>query len=392
MTNASRFQNSPIGQLVPIRVVLGDQVWEHQAFVPDPLPRTVELSQKTWTIVTEASSALARLDGAGRRLPNPYLLVRPAITREAVSSSALEGTYAELQDVLQAELLDDNNVLDAATAEVRNYVLAAERGLEMIETLPVSRRVLTETHGILMRGSRGDHAEVGAFRRRQNWIGSRARAPVTEALFVPPPPGETLERGIDDWERWVNDRSITLPTVVKTALAHYQFEALHPFIDGNGRIGRLVVVLTFIAAGDLAIPLLNVSPFFERARDEYIDHLRTVSETGDFEPWVAFFAEAVRVQAQLGLTKAEELIGVRDQITQRLRDVGVRGTAIRIAENIIGYPVTTVARAAEQSGVSYESANSAVGRLVDEGVLHEITGGNYRRVFVAQEVLDIINR
>jgi Fic family protein len=252
--------------------------------------------------------------------------------------------------------------------------------------------VLTETHGILMRGSRGDHAEVGAFRRRQNWIGSRARAPVTEALFVPPPPGETLERGIDDWERWVNDRSITLPTVVKTALAHYQFEALHPFIDGNGRIGRLVVVLTFIAAGDLAIPLLNVSPFFERARDEYIDHLRTVSETGDFEPWVAFFAEAVRVQAQLGLTKAEELIGVRDQITQRLRDVGVRGTAIRIAENIIGYPVTTVARAAEQSGVSYESANSAVGRLVDEGVLHEITGGNYRRVFVAQEVLDIINR
>jgi Fic family protein len=380
-----------VGQLVPIHVVDGEQVWTHEAFVPAALPRKLSFSQETWTAVTQASAALARLDGAGRRLPNPYLLVRPALTREAVSTSALEGTYAALEDVLQAELFEDSE-LTASTAEVRNYVLAAERGLEMIKTLPISRRLVTDVHGVLMRGSRGDHAEIGAFRRRQNWIGERGRAPVIDALFVPPPPGKVLDRGIDDWERWVNDRTITLPTLVRAALGHYQFESLHPFIDGNGRIGRLLIILMLIEAGDLTIPLLNLSPFFERARDEYIDHLRAISESGDFEPWVTFFAEAVQTQAEHGLTRADQLIDARDSLVNKLHQANVRGIAIRIAEDLIGYPYVTATRAAERLGVTYEGANSAIARLVSEGVLREVTGRSYARVFVASEVVEIINR
>lgn len=391
VTSTERFRNSPIGSLVPIKVADSDQVWRHEAFVPDPLPRTLDLTQETWTAVTVATAALTRLDGAAHRLPNPYLLVRPALTREAVSTSALEGTYAALEDVLQAEFVEESEISES-TAEVRNYVLAAEHGLELVKTLPISRRLCTEVHGVLMRGSRGDHAEVGAFRKRQNWIGSRRRAPVTEALFVPPPPGEILDQGIDDWERWINDPTISLPTLIKCALAHYQFEALHPFIDGNGRIGRLLIVLMLIEAGDLKIPLLNLSPFFEVARDEYIDHLRAISETGNFEPWVRFFAEAVKAQSERALAKADDLITARDAIVRKLHEASVRGVAIRIAEELVGYPYVTPTRMAERFGVTYEGANAAIARLVEQDVLREATGRTYARVFVSPKILHIINQ
>ena len=163
----TRFEKSPIGRLVPITVVEGDQRWDHFAYIPKPLPTTLQLDQKTWGAITDATAALARLDGAAHRLPNPYLLVRPALTKEALSTSALEGTFAAIEDVLQADLLEESE-LTASTAEVRNYILAAEHGLELIKTLPVCRRLVTEVHRVLMRGSRGDHAEIGNFRQRQN--------------------------------------------------------------------------------------------------------------------------------------------------------------------------------------------------------------------------------
>jgi Fic family protein len=372
-------------------VVEGDQTYVHEAFVPQPLPSDLDLSQATWALVTEATEALGRLDGAANRLPNPYLLVRPALTKEAVSTSALEGTYAPIEDVFQAELFDEADVA-AATAEVRNYVLAAEHGLELIKTLPIARRVVTEVHGILMRGSRGDYAEIGTFRRRQNWIGTRRGQPVTESLFVPPPPGDDLENGIDEWERWVNDDSVRLPILIRVGLAHYQFETLHPFIDGNGRVGRLLIVLTLVESGDLRVPLLNVSPFFEQARDDYIDHLRSVSETGDFEPWVAFFANAIKTQSEQALTKADALVEARERIMQRLHEANVRGVALRIAEDLVGSPFVTPTRAAEKFGVTYEAANSAMARLVDNGVIREATGRTYARVFVSPEIVEIVSR
>ena len=308
-----------------------------------------------------------------------------------MSTSALEGTFAAIEDVFQAELFEEAE-LTPSTAEVRNYVLAAERGLELIKTLPVSRRLITDVHDVLMRGSRGDHAEVGSFRKRQNWIGTRRTSPVTESLFVPPPPGEILDGGLDDWEKWVNDRSITLPTLVKVALAHYQFETLHPFIDGNGRVGRLLIVLTLMESGDLKIPLLNVSPFFEDARDEYIDHLRRVSETGDYEPWICFFAEAVKTQSERALVKADELISLREHLVVELHAARIRGVGVRITEDLIGFPFITPTNASKRFSVSYEAANTAIARLVEVGILRETTGRTWGRVFVAPRVVEIINR
>jgi cell filamentation protein, protein adenylyltransferase len=372
-------------------VVEGERTYEHEAFVPNPLPHELDLTQQTWALVTEATEALGRLDGAANRLPNPYLLVRPALTKEAVSTSALEGTYAPIEEVFQAELFDEAD-LAASTAEVRNYVLAAEHGLELAKTLPIARRLVTSVHGMLMRGSRGEYAEIGSFRQRQNWIGTRRGQPVTESLFVPPPPGQELDQGIDDWERWVNDADVRLPILIKVALGHYQFETLHPFIDRNGRVGRLLIVLTLVESGDLKVPLLNVSPFFERARDEYIDHLRSVSATGNFEPWIEFFATAIKTQSDQALLKADALVEARAQIAGRLHEAGVRGVAIRIAEDLVGSPFVTPSRAAEKFEVTYETANSAIARLVDHGIVREATGRSYQRVFASPEIVDIINR
>ena len=222
----------------------------------------------------------------------------------------------------------------------------------------------------------------------KNWIGTRRTSPVTEALFLPPPAGDELKNGLDSWERWVNDKTITLASLIRVALAHYQFEALHPFIDGNGRVGRLLIVLTLMEHGDLKIPLLNVSPFFEDARDEYIDHLRSVSESGDFEPWILFFAEAVKTQSERALIKADELIDLRDELVQLVHTAKLRGVALRITDDLIGYPFVTPKRASDRFGVSYEAANSAISRLVDLGVLSEVTGRTYGRMFMSSRDRD----
>jgi Fic family protein len=382
-----RFRHSPVGRLVPTRVVDGETVYNHEAFVPASLPDAVQLEDSTWAKVAAATGAVARLDGAAHRLPNPYLLVRPSLAEEAVSTSALEGTYAPLEDVLQAEFLDEAH-LSSETVEVRNYILAAERGLELIKELPICHRLIKEVHGILMHNARGDYAEAGQYRRRQNWIGPRRGSPITESFFVPPPPGELLDTGLDQWEAWLN-RKDDLPVLIRAALGHYQFETLHPFIDGNGRVGRLLVILSLIASGELRIPLLNISPYLEHHRDEYIDHIRGVSETGDFDRWVAFFADAVQVQAERALSKADRLVAKRDEIVRRLHEANVRGVAIRIAEDLVGYPVLTPTSAAEKFDVSFQAANTAIARLVDHGVLREITGRSYGRMFVAPDIMGI---
>ena len=240
-----------------------------------------------------------------------------------------------------------------------------------------------------MTGARGDTAESGEYRRRQNWIGERPGAPVTESHFVPPPPGEILDRCLDDWEAWVN-RSNGIPVVVRVALAHYLFETIHPFIDGNGRIGRLIAVLMLIIAGELTVPLVNLSPFFEERKGEYIDHLRRVSETGDLEPWVVFFAEAVRVQSERALVKADRLIRTRDEMVGQLHRAKLRGLALRITEGLISSPVVTPSRAAEQFGVTFQAANTAVRRLAELEILTEVTGRSYGRMFTCPRVIEII--
>ena len=384
-----RFSRSPIGRLQSVTVVdpVTEESYQHHAYIPEPLPSRVDLSAPTWSEVSEAASALARLDEAGSQLPNPFLLVRPTIRREAVSTSALEGTYAELSDLLEAEVLDEVQVPEQI-AEVRGYIRAAELGLELLEARPLSLRLVDELHAALMHGTRGDSWDSGQVRSRQNWIGPH-QCKITESYFVPPPPGGILGDGLREWEQWIH-RDLEMPLLVSVSLSHYQFETLHPYIDGNGRIGRLIAILQLIQGGALRHHLLTISPYFEVRRKEYTDHLRHLSETGDWDTWIRFFVTGIKVQAVKALERVRELMEFRQSTRQKLTDVGLRGVVLRMADDLIGYPVITVPMMAKNYEVTYPAANAAVSKLVEVDVLREATGRRYARIFVASEVLRII--
>ena len=385
-----RFHASPVGHLVPVRghdARLGRD-FDHVAFVPDPLPaRPPDLSARTYRLLSEADRALGGLEAKTGLLPNPRLLVRPALSNEAVATSALEGTYAPLSDVLEADYLTPARS-SSEVREVRNYVSAATRGLELIATRPICISVLGELQQILVHGTSGDSYDSGRLRERQVCIGDEGLG-IEDSRFVPPPPGDTLVRGMDDWEKWIN-ANIEMPLLIKAALAHYQFETLHPFSDGNGRLGRLVTTLQLMEAGALTYPILNLSTWLEPRRTQYVDHLLNVSATGDFDPWVAFFAEAVSARAEAASAAISKLLAVRQSIIDQLHDAGMRGSVVTLAENLIGYPVLDVPQARDLLDVSYQSANTAVARLVELGILRQVSRGNYGRVFRCDRVFDVI--
>jgi Fic family protein len=384
------FQLSPVGSLVRIKgwdPRFGEP-YDCSAFIPEPLPTKLELAQETYLAVTNAAVAVARLDQAAFRLPNPGLLARPAIRQEAVSTSALEGTYAALDDVLEADFLKRDQ-LTASVAEVHNYVEAAELAFEWIKDKPITVGMLEQLQKMLVRGTRSDSHDAGRIRTTQVFIGADGGR-VADARFVPSPPGDQLRAGIDAWASWLTTDD-TIPLLIKMALGHYQFETLHPFNDGNGRLGRLVCVLQLAHKGELRVPVLNLSPWLEGRRRQYQDHLLAVSVTGDFEPWIQFFSEAVRAQAIRAVEKIDALHDWRDETLTQLRQADLRGVTTRIVEDLIGYPLITATLAAERFRVSYQAANTAIGRLVQLGVLEERTGRRYGRVFAARRVLNIIN-
>jgi Fic family protein len=384
------FSASPAGILVPISGydARHGEPFEHKAFLPHPLPTSLDLEQETYKAVTAATAAVARLDQAAIRLPNPLLLARPAIRREAVSTSALEGTYAALDEVLEADFLEAADV-PPQVSEVVSYVRAAEAAYEWIENRPITIGMLRELQKILVRGTRGDTSDAGNVRSIQVFIGLNVGR-VEDARFVPPPPGDQLEAGIQAWERWIYEAQ-DFPVIVRMALGHYQFETLHPFNDGNGRLGRLVCVLQLAACGELRVPVLNLSPWLEQRRREYQDQLLAVSLTGEFDPWTRFFCEAVRAQAVQAVERIDKLLDWKEHALAQLRAANVRGVAARIAEDLIGYPMITPTSASAMYGVTYPAANTAIRRLATLGILHERTGRRYARVFAARDVLRIID-
>jgi Fic family protein len=385
------FGKSPVGRLVPIKG--HDQRWDEEfedyAFVPDPLPASLPLSESTYTIVADAAMALGRLDAATNRLPNPRLLVRPSLRLEAVSTSALEGTYATLTDVLEGDFVEETR-RSAEVAEVLNYVQATETALERIKERPISFNLIAELQQILVRGTRGDSYDAGRLRERYVLIGPD-NCRVSEARFIPPPHGDQLRDGVSDWEKWINAED-SIPLLVKVAAGHYQFETLHPFSDGNGRLGRLIAVLQMIYNGALRYPLLNISPWLERRRTRYQDHLLQVSQTRDIDPWIAFFCNAVLDQSVDAFARIERLITLRDEMIRTLRQVRARGTSRAIVDDLIGFPVITVPAMTAAHHVSYQAANTAVARLVELGILREATGRTYDRVFVCDAVLRELER
>lgn len=390
------FQKAAPGTLVSIAgqdPLLG--AWQHYAFVPSPLPdESPDLSAKTYLAVAEARAALAALDSTARQLPNPTLLRMPTLRREAQSTSALEGTYAPLAEVLVA---DDDDPPSSELIEIFNYVRAANFGFDwIIDGRPVSVSFLSDLQGLLMRGTPLESVS-GRLRDTQVVIGRRDDAdpgafPVHNARFVPAPQGHELESGVRalvDWLRQ-NHRGRIDP-VVAAAMSHYQFEALHPFRDGNGRIGRLLIVLYLVASGVLSEPTLTVSPWFEARRGQYYDRLLEVSTDGYWDAFVAFFAEGLRQAADGTHAEMRALVDVQAELKSIIRASTLRAdNAHTLVDLAIANPSFTVRKVETDLGISYGRANKLVSQLCELGVLDVVDPHAYKRRFFAPRVLKVL--
>lgn len=356
------------------------------AFVPGPPPPELSLSAATVRLLDEASNALGVLAGVGRQLPNPHLLISPYVVREAVLSSRIEGTRSTMADVYaanagQMEMLRSSDVL-----EVQNYIRAHEHGLERLQSLPLSLRLIRELHARLMEGVRGHDQRPGGFRSSQSYIGPPG-ASIAEATYVPPPVPE-MERALGDLERFLHERE--LPPLVQAAVAHYQFEAIHPFADGNGRVGRLLISLFLCERGLLPQPLLYLSAYFERTRGQYYEGLLRVSTHGEWEAWIRYFLEGVRTQAREGVEDAERLVGLQARYRREVAMSKARPAAYGLLDRLFANPFVTAKGTVEALGVSDPTARAAIADLVKLGILAEVSGRKWGRVFLASEVLEAL--
>lgn len=351
------------------------------AFMPAPVLRSLHLSDETVAALSRADMALGRLAGAGRLLPNPHILVSPYITREAVSSSAIEGTQASVSDVYRAEAEgeDREDVL-----EVRNYISALNQGLALLASLPISKRLVSEIHGVLLRGVRGRERTPGQFRTTQNFIGSPDDRPHT-AVFVPPPAGQPMEDALADWERFHHEPN-ALPLLVKCALLHYQFETIHPFLDGNGRLGRLLIVFFLVEQRALPQPLLYLSSYFERNRRDYTERLQAVRERGQIQEWLRFFLAGVEAQAADAVDRAERLADLREKF--RRVTAGSRSRAAEVVDVLFESPIVTAPLIAARLRLSGQGAKYLLEYLAARGVVTDYGERlGRRRSWIASEIL-----
>jgi Fic family protein len=324
------------------------------------------------------------LAGEGGRLPNPHLLIRPFVRREAVLSSRIEGTQATLGELLAAEAGAAVDRSPEDLREVANYVVALEHGIGRLKKLPLSLRLVRELHERLMRGVRGDRATPGEFRRSQNWIGPPGSM-LANATYVPPPV-EEMKAALGAWEGFLHDRS--LPPLVQIALIHSQFEAIHPFLDGNGRVGRLLITLFLVERGILPAPLLYLSAFFEATRSHYYERLLGVTERGEWPEWTEYFLNGVARQAEDALSRAER---INRLLTHwREKAAGRSATALRLVDLLAENPFWTVTRAAERLGVAFTTAQRALEALERGGVLKRTSAARRDRVYCARAILDIL--
>ena len=370
------------------RGVVRPTIHGFQAFHPAPLPRVVELPPPTVNRLSNATAALYRLGGVGQLLPNPDLLVIPYVRAEAVLSSRIEGTVSTISDVLFMQAQDANRVRPAGDLqEVLNYLDALEHGLDRLrEGLPLSLRMVKEMQHHLLRGVRGQTKRLGEFRDEPNWIGP-PRCKVEDATFVPPPV-EAMHAALSDWEQFLHYDG--MPLLVQLALVHYQFEAIHPFFDGNGRIGRLLVSLMLVQREALPRPLLYLSAYLERHRTAYYRHLLAVSQTGDLLPWIEFFLDAVITQAQDAERRTVRLVESQKSLRDTLLQAGAPTSVLMLAENLLVNPYVTSNSTMKVIGATRPTALKAIETLVDLGVLTEMTGQQRNRLYFAQDIYNTI--
>jgi Fic family protein len=355
------------------------------AYFPAPIPRSLELPSPTARLLGDAEAELGQLSAAGRLLPNPDLLLRPYLLREALSSTRIEGTQASMAEVLEADAAGGR--LSADVEEVVNYAAAMRWGLERLDDLPLSTRLLCEMHRRLMDGVRGRGLAPGELRTTQNWIGAPGST-IETAQFVPPPPGE-LAKLLTDWERFAHEEP-EMPLLVQNALLHAQFETIHPFLDGNGRLGRLLLVFFLVARGRISTPLLYLSSYVERNRQTYYDGLQAIRETGDPIPWIELFLTAVKTQAADAVRRAQRIVKLREQYRQAAAAIGT-ANAMALVELICENPVVTTRSIEGRLEVSRPTALRLLRRMEGEGVLSEGNEGiRGQRRYVALAMMDAI--
>lgn len=358
----------------------------HHAFVPAPLPPSIKFTPQLVVALSEADRQVGELAGEGRRLPNPHLLMRPFLTQEAVLSSRIEGTMATLGELLAVEAGAAVERSPDDLRETANYVVALEHGITRLPDLPLSLRLVRELHGKLMAGVRGETATPGDFRRSQNWIGPPG-CTLENAAFVPPPPDRLMD-ALGEWETFLHDRS--LPPLVQVGLVHYQFEAIHPFLDGNGRIGRLLITLFLIERKILPTPLLYLSAFFEATRDEYYERLRRVSEESAWEEWLQYFLRGVSRMSADALNRAEKINALLARWRHAVAGSSTK-TPSRMVELLAENPFWSIKKAASRLDVAYTTAQRTIERLGTEGILSQSGQAKRDRVYCATELMDILD-
>ncbi|MBW7883552.1 MAG: Fic family protein [Caldilineaceae bacterium] len=388
--NPERFRDSPSGRLVKA----GRRPHDYWTFVPNPLPPELSIDLGLIQKLSEADRALGELAGLGRAISNPHLLIRPFIRREAVLSSRIEGTQADIADLYAYEAgqlplpgLKPVATPEADVQEVLNYVLALEYGVQRLQSLPISLRLIRELHEHLMRGVRGGHATPGEFRRSQNWIGAPG-CTLDEADFVPPAV-EDMQRALRALESYLHDESY--PPLLRLALIHYQFEAIHPFLDGNGRIGRLLIILLMIHWQLLPAPLLYLSVYFHRHREQYYALLMQVSQEGAWRAWIAFFLEGVTSQAIDAIVRAKQLQDLQRDWHERLLSQGATGRMHGAVDLLFENPVVAAQDLMARLDVSHQTAMRMLRQLEEQEMLAQIGERQRNRRYWAKQIVDVVS-
>jgi Fic family protein len=377
----ARFKRDVAGKLISI----GQEQW---AFLPNSLPPKLEITWELAERLSDADRALGELAGVGRTIPNPHLLIGPFTRREAVLSSRIEGTQATLTELFSAEAAARKEGPSEGVREVANYVGALEYGLKRLKQLPVSLRLIQELHARLMKGARGESLSPGEFRRAQNFIGPPG-CKLENATYIPPPLPQ-MKEALDRFEKYLHEERRMLPPLVRLSLIHYQFEAIHPFWDGNGRIGRLLITLLLCSEALLPQPLLYLSAYFERNRREYYRLLLDVSQTGNWTDWVRFFLTGISEESQDAVARSKQLLALRQDYRQKLHAEKFPGRALELMETLFTQPVVTVRSAQQQLRVTARAAQQNVDRLVGAAILAEVTGKARYRVYVAKKIIQVV--
>lgn len=371
-----------------ITSTVGEQV---RAFVPAPLPPNppLVLDGSLQQALESAVLAIGRLDGVSALLPDPKLFLFTYVRKEAVLSSQIEGTQSSLSDLLLFELEEAPGVPLDDVVEVSNYVAALEHGLNRLaEDFPLSNRLIREIHGVLLSRGRGSAKAPGEFRRSQNWIGGSRPG---NAVFVPPP-HTAVPDCMAALERFLHAKEDGVPILLRAGLAHLQFETIHPFLDGNGRVGRLLITLLLCQAGVLRAPLLYLSLYLKQNRATYYDLLNYVRQTGDWEEWLAFFLEGVQVTATGAVSAAQRIARMFRDDRDQIETTGRRaGSLLRLHEVLKARPIISLSEVCNRATLSFPAASSAMKLLVKRGIAREITGKRRNRLFVYDQYLSILN-